>query len=49
MAEVEPLSATEDDFWRALMRIVLSLSHRWDGELARAVGIGANGSSLVAC
>ncbi len=42
MARFEPLSATEADFWRALMRIVLLLSRRLDGDLRRAVGISAH-------
>jgi DNA-binding MarR family transcriptional regulator len=42
MAKVDPLSATEEAFWRALMRIVLSLPHRLDVDLVRAAGITAN-------
>jgi DNA-binding MarR family transcriptional regulator len=42
MARVDPLSATEDVLWRALMRIVVSLPRRLDGDLLRAVGINAN-------
>jgi DNA-binding MarR family transcriptional regulator len=42
MARVEQLNAAEDHFWRALMRITLSLSRRMDGDLRRAVGISAN-------
>jgi DNA-binding MarR family transcriptional regulator len=42
MAGVDPLSATEDVLWRALMRIVVSLPRRLDGDLLRAVGISAN-------
>ena len=42
MARVERLSTAEDNFWRALMRITLSLSRRMDGDLRRAVGISAN-------
>ena len=42
MAGVDPLTATEDVLWRALMRIVVSLPRRLDGDLLRAVGISAN-------
>jgi DNA-binding MarR family transcriptional regulator len=42
MAGVDPLSATEDVLWRALMRIVVSLPRRLDDDLLRAVGINAN-------
>ena len=41
MARVDPLSATEDVFWRALMRTVVSLPRRLDNDLLRAVGITA--------
>ena len=39
---VDPLVATEEVLWRALMRIVLSLPRRLDGDLLRAVGITAS-------
>jgi DNA-binding MarR family transcriptional regulator len=42
MAGVDPLSPTEDLLWRALMRIVVSLSRRLDGDLLRVVGISGN-------
>lgn len=42
MGGVDPLSATEDVLWRALMRIVVTLPRRLDGDLLRAVGISAN-------
>jgi DNA-binding MarR family transcriptional regulator len=42
MVKVDRLSATEEAFWRALMRIVLSLPHRLDIDLVRAAGITAN-------
>src|SRR5271154_6523947 len=42
MAGADRLNVTEDVFWRALMRIVISLPRRLDGELLRAVGISAN-------
>jgi DNA-binding MarR family transcriptional regulator len=42
MATVEPLSAAEDDFWRALMRIMLSLPRQLDRELRLAVNITSN-------
>jgi DNA-binding MarR family transcriptional regulator len=49
VAKVDPLSATEEVFWRALMRIVLSLPHRLDVDLVRAVGITANGYTTLMC
>ena len=49
MAKVDPLSATEEAFWRALMRIVLSLPHRLDIDLVRAVGITANEYTTLMC
>ena len=42
MAKVDPLGATDEAFWRALMRIVVALPRRMDTELMRAVGITAN-------
>jgi DNA-binding MarR family transcriptional regulator len=41
MARVEPLSPAEGDFWRALMRITLSLPRCLDDDLMRAVGINS--------
>jgi DNA-binding MarR family transcriptional regulator len=42
MAKVHPLSVTEEAFWRALMRIVVSLPRRLDSDLAHSVAITAN-------
>lgn len=42
MATVDLLSATEEAFWRALMRVVLSLPRHLDSNLLRAVGITVN-------
>jgi DNA-binding MarR family transcriptional regulator len=42
VTKVEPLRENEEAFWRALMRIVLSLPRRLDADLVRAVGITAN-------
>jgi DNA-binding MarR family transcriptional regulator len=39
---VDPLTATEEAFWRALMRVVVSLPRCLDGYLLRAMGISAN-------
>jgi hypothetical protein len=33
VASIDPLTATEEIFWRALMRIVLSLPRRLDSDL----------------
>jgi DNA-binding MarR family transcriptional regulator len=41
-AKVDPISATEDVFWRALMRIVLALPRLLDGDLVGAAGINFN-------
>ena len=49
MAKVEPLNQTEEAFWRALMRIVLSLPRRLDGDLVRTVGITANEYTTLMC
>jgi DNA-binding MarR family transcriptional regulator len=42
MARVEPLTAAEDELWRALMRIILSVPRHLDRELVLAVGINSN-------
>lgn len=49
MARVEPLTAAEDEFWRALMRIMLSLPRRLDKQLIRAVGINSNEYLTLMC
>ncbi len=49
MAKVEPLNETEEAFWRALMRIVLSLPRRLDSDLVRTVGITANEYTTLMC
>ena len=49
MAKVAPLSATEEDFWRALMRFVLSLPRRLDSDLVKNVGITANEYTTLMC
>ncbi len=49
MAKSDPLSATEEVFWRALMRIVLSLPRRLDSDLVRTVGITANEYTTLMC
>lgn len=49
MARAEQLSTTEEAFWRALMRIVLSLPHRLDLDLVRTVGITANEYTTLMC
>jgi DNA-binding MarR family transcriptional regulator len=42
VVKVEPLSESEAAFWRALIRIVLSLPRRLDADLVRAVGLTSN-------
>ena len=49
MAKVNPLNATEEAFWRALMRVVLSLPRRLDSDLVRSVGITANEYTTLMC
>src|SRR6201991_1494622 len=49
MAKVDPLNSTEEIFWRALMRVVLSLPRRLDSDLVRAVGITANEYTTLMC
>ena len=49
MAKVVPLTAAEEVFWRALMRIVLSLPRRLDSDLVRSVGITANEYTTLMC
>ena len=49
MAKVDPLNATEEIFWRALIRIVLSLPRRLDSDLVRTVGITANEYKTLMC
>ncbi len=49
MARVDPLNETEEAFWRALMRISLSLPRRLDSDLARTVGITANEYTTLMC
>jgi DNA-binding MarR family transcriptional regulator len=49
MAKVDPLTATEEIFWRALIRIVVSLPRRLDSDLMRTVGITANEYKMLMC
>lgn len=49
MAKVDPLNETEEVFWRALMRIVLSLPRRLDSDLVRTVGVTANEYTTLMC
>ncbi|HEY5200763.1 MAG TPA: MarR family winged helix-turn-helix transcriptional regulator [Acidothermaceae bacterium] len=49
MAKVVPLSTAEEEFWRALMRIVLSLPRRLDSDLVKTVGITANEYTTLMC
>ena len=44
-----PLNETEEIFWRALMRIVLSLPRRLDSDLVRTVGVTANEYTTLMC
>jgi DNA-binding MarR family transcriptional regulator len=49
VARVDPLNASEEAFWRALMRVVLSLPRRLDSDLVRAAGITANEYTTLMC
>jgi DNA-binding MarR family transcriptional regulator len=49
VAKVDPLTVTEEVFWRALMRIVLWLPRRLDNDLVRGVGITANEYTTLMC
>lgn len=49
MPKANPLSATEEAFWRALMRIVLSLPRRLDADLVRSAGVTANEYTTLMC
>ncbi len=46
---VEPLSETEEVFWRALMRIVITLPRRLDYDLVHSVGVTANEYTTLMC
>ncbi len=46
---MDPLSETEEIFWRSLMRIVLSLPRRLDSDLVRTAGITANEYTTLMC
>jgi DNA-binding MarR family transcriptional regulator len=47
--KIDPLSETEEAFWRSLMRILLSLPRRLDSDLVRTVGITANEYTTLMC
>jgi DNA-binding MarR family transcriptional regulator len=49
VAKVDPLTASEEAFWRALMRVVLSLPRRLDSDLVKTVGITANEYTTLMC
>ena len=42
MATVQPLSATEESLWRALMRIIKALPRRLDADLIQGTGLSAS-------
>jgi DNA-binding MarR family transcriptional regulator len=49
MARARVLNESEEAFWRALMRIVLSLPRRLDSDLVRTAGITANEYTTLMC
>jgi DNA-binding MarR family transcriptional regulator len=42
MPKLEPLTESEERFWRALMRILITLPRQLDKDMVQAVGITAN-------
>ena len=49
MVEIDPLNESEEVFWRALMRILISLPRCLDADLVRIVGITANEYTTLMC
>jgi DNA-binding MarR family transcriptional regulator len=49
MAGAKALSEPEEIFWRALIRIVLSLPRRLDSDLVRTVGMTSNEYKTLMC
>src|SRR5580698_5901296 len=47
MPKVEPLTPEEELFWRALMRIVLTMPRHLDRDMVQAVGMTANEYTTV--
>jgi DNA-binding MarR family transcriptional regulator len=47
MPKVKPLNANEELFWRALMRILLTLPRHLDRDMVQAVGMTANEYTTV--
>jgi DNA-binding MarR family transcriptional regulator len=49
MPNVEPLTASEEALWRALMRIVVTLPRLLDGDLVRSTGLTASEYTTIMC
>jgi DNA-binding MarR family transcriptional regulator len=49
VAKPDPLNASEDALWRALIRVVLSLPRRLDSDLVRSVGLTSNEYIVLMC
>ncbi len=47
VANLDPLTPTEELFWRALMRIVLSLPRQLHDDMVRAVGLTASEYTVI--
>ena len=47
VANPEPLTATEELFWRSLMRIVLSLPRQLHSDMVRAAGLTASEYTVI--
>ena len=47
MANPEPLTPTEDIFWRALMRITLTLPRQLHDDMVRAAGVTASEYTVI--
>jgi DNA-binding MarR family transcriptional regulator len=49
VTKAAPLNDAEEVFWRALMRIMLSLPRRLDSDLVRTAGVTANEYTTLMC
>ena len=47
MASLEPLSPTEEAFWRALMRVVLALPRHLHSDMVQATGLTASEYTVI--
>jgi len=47
MADLEPLTATEEAFWRALMRVVLTLPRHLHNDMVHATGLSSSEYTVI--